>query len=258
MSQNPNWKASYTLYVLGIMIVIPVFVMRIAHQSRIAAWLGTLILLILLTMLLGRGVTGFWRGALIDPRNVMSLSRFQMMLWTLLVLSAYLAGTLSNLALGMSDPLAVSIPTELWVLMGISTVSLVGSPLILRTKTDQPPDPKQLDTTKRLLEQQGTPADQVDNVGHVLVNKDPRLARWSDIVTGEEVGNAAQLDWSRIQMLYFTLTVLVIYGIALGHAFSSAPFGFPAFDSTMLPLLAISHAGYLGFKAISHTGSQKT
>ena len=37
----------------------------------------------------GLGITGVWRGAFIDERNMISLPRFQMLVWTVLVLSAY-------------------------------------------------------------------------------------------------------------------------------------------------------------------------
>lgn len=62
---------------------------------------------------------------------MISLSRFQMLVWTVLVLSAY--GTLAVTRAAELDPLTaldVEIPQTVWVLMGISTTSLVGSPLI--------------------------------------------------------------------------------------------------------------------------------
>jgi hypothetical protein len=35
-----------------------------------------------------------------------------------------------------ADPLAIAIPEQLWLLMGISTTALVASPLIRSTKRD--------------------------------------------------------------------------------------------------------------------------
>jgi hypothetical protein len=82
----------------------------------------------------GQGITGLWRGLLIDERNKISLSRLQRTLWTIVVLSGFLTAALSNLEAGQPDPLAISAPSELWLLMGISTTSLVASPLIKSTK----------------------------------------------------------------------------------------------------------------------------
>ena len=94
----------------------------------------------LFTFVCGQGVTGRWMGALIDERNVMSLSRFQMVAWTLLILSAYLTAALANIATGQAHPLAINLPQELWVLLGIGTASLVGSPLLLNAKMTKTPN----------------------------------------------------------------------------------------------------------------------
>ncbi|HEX6513282.1 MAG TPA: hypothetical protein VF157_13345, partial [Chloroflexota bacterium] len=80
-------------------------------------------------------------GILIDSRNMMSLSRVQTAAWTVLILSAFAAAGLGNasralfgLADALPDPLGIGIPQAIWGLMGISTVSLVRSPLIKNYK----------------------------------------------------------------------------------------------------------------------------
>lgn len=101
--------------------------------------------MLLFFVLLGIFISGRPAGILIDERNQMSLSRFQMVVWMLIILSAYLTIALSRITAGLlggeissiTDALSVGIPQELWVLLGISTVSLVGSPLILSEKKNK-------------------------------------------------------------------------------------------------------------------------
>src|SRR5579883_1615258 len=123
------------------------------------SWLVILLLLIVFVAIAANGVTGNWRGALIDNRNRISLSRFQMLLWTILILSAYLAATLANMKVipNLTEAInlfSVSVPSGLWLLMGIATTSLVTAPLILSTKTSQMPDQQQKDNTLKLLAKQ--------------------------------------------------------------------------------------------------------
>jgi hypothetical protein len=68
-------------------------------DARLAAWLGTMAFLIAFTVIAGKFITGYWRGALIDDRNQISLSRLQLAVWTVLILSAYLEAALSNVRL---------------------------------------------------------------------------------------------------------------------------------------------------------------
>jgi hypothetical protein len=104
------------------------------------AFLATLVLMALFTIIAGHGVVGLWHGLLIDERNRLSLSRLQMVLWTIVVLSGFLTATLWNISRGANAPRAIGVPKELLLLMGISATSLVGSALILSTKTAEPVD----------------------------------------------------------------------------------------------------------------------
>src|SRR5690242_9175502 len=99
-----------------------------------------MVLMALFTTIAGHGVVGLWHGVLIDERNRLSLSRLQMVLWTIIVLSGFLIAALWNISRGVDAPLEINVPKELWLLMGISVTSLVGSPLILSTKTAESGD----------------------------------------------------------------------------------------------------------------------
>jgi hypothetical protein len=82
-------------------------------------WLAVGVLLLIFMAVSGHGVVGMWRGILIDNRNVISLSRFQMVLWTAIVLSAFLTAALYNIYTGIDEPLAIQVPGQMWIMMGI-------------------------------------------------------------------------------------------------------------------------------------------
>lgn len=223
-------------------------------------WLITLVAFAAAVMVIGHGVTGYWRGAFIDDRNVMSLSRFQMLAWTVLILSAFFAAVLWNVHLNIDQPIEkVVVSSSLWGLMGISTTSLVASPLILSGKKNQNPDLQQMTQTRDLLQAQG--AEGSANQGLVMTNRKLEQARWTDMFTGEETSNAAHMDLSRVQMFFFTVVSLLGYGVAIAGQFSSpaALVGvtyLPELSGGILGLIGISHTGYLVTKAIplSRTG----
>jgi hypothetical protein len=251
------------------------------------AMLLVMLLLTAFCFVVGKAVTGLWRGVLIDDRNWISLSRLQTVAWTILILSAILVAAFSNLAVqatvkvkdAAGDPLGrdalqkaysavglpagvaldIESPRELWLVMGISVTSLIGSPLIRNTKKDKPPTQREVDSVKSALKAQG---DTVQTEGQLLVRACPENARWGDLFQGEEVGNGAHLDLGKVQNFYFTLILVFAYSQALFTKLGSAPAvnSFPEFSGGMAALLAISHAAYLANKARpqSQTGDPNT
>jgi hypothetical protein len=259
MPDQTKWRGYHTLALLAIIVAIFLLGLFIPDKARAGSWIATLILLLLFLVITGEGITGFWRGALIDERNKMSLSRFQLVLWTCIVLSAYLAAVLANLAKASSDPLAVGIPSELWILMGISATSLVASPLVSSNKKKPTPDPVEEAYTINQLSNQGTDPKDIGSQGLIVVNSNPEMARWSDMFKGEETGNAALLDIGKIQMFYFTLIAALAYAFALGTQFraqGSLIDHLPALPNSFLALLGISHAAYLANKSVPHSDTQ--
>ncbi|MGH3073027.1 MAG: hypothetical protein ACRDNB_12280 [Gaiellaceae bacterium] len=197
-------------------------------QRAVLAWLAIAALMAAVAAVAGHGVTGFWRGVLIDDRHRLSLSRLQMLLWTVLVLSAYMAAALANIGRDSASPLNVDIPSELWLVMGISTASLVASPAALAYK--QRRRPGQVETL---------PAEQD--------------SQFADLFRGEEVTDSHHLDLGKVQMFLFTVVVVLGYGLALGAMFEDTTGTFatlPSVDEAVVTLLAISHAGYLTKKAV--------
>lgn len=264
VGQNSKmWTRKHTFSLLLIIIAILPVGLLTPSTYRLYVWLGLLILLTVFALIAGHGLTGMWLGLLIDERNKMSLSRLQMILWTALILSGFLTVALANIAAGVEDPLSISIPEELWLLMGISTASLVGSPLIMSTKkVKEPKEEEQNQTIVSMAAEEGVSSNELEpkvtNKGQVIVNKDPKYARLSDLFKGEETGNAAQLDLGKIQMFYFTLILVFAYAVALGDLLCGTGKidAFPVLSSSMVALLGISHAGYLTNKAIPHSQVQ--
>jgi hypothetical protein len=98
----------------------------------------------------------------------------------------------------------------------------------------------------------------VDNNGKVLVRNAPEDASWSDIVTGEELGNAGSPDLGKIQQAFITLLLLGCYIAYVYAEFSGSSEtiqSLPTLDKSFVWLLGVSHASYLAYKAAPHTSS---
>ena len=208
---------------------------------------------------IGNKINKRYSGVLIDERNKYSLSRFQIVVWTVIVLSAYATACIYNMWNNIQNPLSIAIPEELWLLMGISTTSLVGSPLILSTKTGKP-DKKERDRNKRILNPKKVPKDEKQtNKNLIMVNETPQGASVSDMFRGDETGNFAQIDISKVQLFYFTLLLVIVYTVALANKFIYDPgkiTEFPPLDMGMIALFGISNAGYLTYKGAKHSITQ--
>lgn len=257
-TQETPWTAWHSLAVGLILALLFLAELLLPLQLRLWAWIASLALLALFAVIAGHGVTGLWLGLLIDMRNKLSLSRLQMTLWTILILSAFLTAALSNIDEGHSSPLSITVPPELWLLMGISTASLIGSPLILNLKKSRAASEEDKARTLEQLARQAVDIAKVAIYGQLVVNQTPETARLSDLFRGSETGNAWQLDLGKLQMFFFTLILVLAYGSALAALFGSTADkieALPALDAGMLTLLGISHAGYLVNKALPQAES---
>lgn len=181
-------------------------------------WAVVVVSMIVYLLFLGRWVCGRPLGIFINERNLMSLSRFQMVTWSVLLLSAFLTVALKRLHVLPPNhealPLNISMDWRLWALMGISATSLVGSPLILSSKATQPPDPKAIDKAAQALNEPSTDI-QANSQGKLYSNASIKDASLTDMFQGDEVGNTAYLDVSKVQMFYFTVIAIIAYSYAL-------------------------------------------
>lgn len=224
-NEKKFWQVVGMLLWIAIILAILFF----SPKNSIWAWILTIGLVVFFFRGIGKICKKIWFGVLIDERNKVSLSRFQITLWTILFLASFFVAALINIFGEQTNPLDIGIPTEFWVLMGISTTSLVGSSLI------------KIDKSKRNLLWMG------DNA---------KKPSFKDMFMGEENGNYEYIDLSKVQMFFFTIIIVLVYAVGLGGIFINSYChitDFPLFHQSLLALIGISHAGYLTYKAIPHT-----
>jgi len=265
----------------------------------VVAWLAPLqwgflivmVLMLFFCLLLGVVICGEPLGVLISDQNVISLSRFQTVIWTIIIMSALLVIAMARIKNGviagddsaeLADPLNIVFGKDLLGLLGITATSLVGSPLIAATKRRKIPAPHVAEETARnLIDLNNVPNSLVTSapaagltnaagLGHVasaieqhsegLLYQNPRArdASFTDMFEGDELGNAAYVDLSKVQMFFFTVTVAVAYVVGLldilsTEAIYGANFTFPAVSTGMVGVLGISNVGYLAAKSVDHT-----
>lgn len=229
-----------------------------AHFHALLIWgLSAALLTILLIYLgLSEAQQPLWYGVLVEKnRNRTSLSRLQVTLWTVVIISAYLSVALIRTMPDALDPpppcatpedetcipqpLNLAFPNEIWIALGISTVSFAGSSLIK--------------TNKRNKTQVGLQTQ--PNAETALVPYTAPQPQLRDIFFGDDEANWNAIDLSKVQMFFFTVTLITVYVFAIGsfitnQALIRAPtiFEFPTFSSSMTIILGISHAGYLFIK----------
>ena len=221
-------------------------------ESMTPLWIGFMALMGITIVLIGHGITGVLNGFLIDPRNKMSLSRLQLVMWTIVVLPAFLAAAAFNFGVGAEDPVDITVPPEVWGLLGISAGSLVGSGIIKSGR--DPADPAAVAQARAAAPNPPAAlAALAPFRNQEVVNAQPQQARVSDLFKGELVGSVDHLEVGKVQMFFFTLLVVFAYGkdIAAGFDNASERIGsLPELSAGILALLAISHAGYLANKSV--------
>jgi hypothetical protein len=220
-------------------------------------------LLIVFLAALGLQVHGRLWGALIDEMNLMSLSRFQLVAWTLLIVSAFLVMALMRAFSGVPDALKIEVPPELWQLLGITAAGAVGKEVVhavKKNKDPQNPDVAAMRAAAAINKQAGAETNpqevEVHRAGMLFGNPTPQDASIVDMFQGVEVGNTAYVDISKVQMFFFTIAALVAYGSEIFTILSKATpdlSKLPPVGSGLVAILTISHATYLGAKSVDHT-----
>ncbi|MBI4228752.1 MAG: hypothetical protein HY693_03415 [Deltaproteobacteria bacterium] len=340
------WFVEAVLIIFWGAMIFSVLSVLSSHIGLCGLWaLGVLIMVILL-FLAGYEINGHWFGVLIDTRNKFSLSRLQITLWTIMVLSAYLTMALPRVIAMtgnekmLQQALNIKFPEELLLAMGISAVSFAGANLIksnkkskqVKIETRNTPDAalqrrdqakldfgkaednllllaakeinggqavdadkaelasaankedaqRKLDRTQMLYEAMKTDKCKAtkerdakkkalqsaeedltaikESQGLVHKNAHPSEARWTDLFRGEEIGNYKLVDMSKVQMIFFTVVVIVAYGAAIASMLSNVDMlrtadslSFPEFSESLNALLGISHGTYLSVKTIDHS-----
>jgi hypothetical protein len=217
-----------------------------------------MVLMLVFLVVLGQNICGRSAGILISQRKLMSLARFQMVLWTVIILSAYLAAAIMRIkSNGFRDALGITLDQSLLGLMGISTVSLIGSPLIQTSKKAQDPKPEAVKKAGEDLKED-TKEIEENSQGVLYCNPDIKDAALSDMFEGDEVGDTAFVNVAKVQMFFFTVAAALSYGLDLFKWMSAPDFiqnsgAFPVLSAGLIAILGISHAGFLANKATTHT-----
>ena len=261
-SMIPSWKSSKRRS-LGLFLA-SVLLLALMGQAalKLRPGLNFVVAAFMLTgvvLLFGQWSCRRTLGVLIDYRNLMSLARFQSVLWTIIVLSAFLA----MVALRLRFPVAgqgamdVAIPPELWALLGISTASLVGAPLILQNKLDKTPSDDAMQKASATLDRSAPTLENQNTMGTLYRNPSLQDARITDMLQGDEISNIAYLDMAKVQMMLFTIIGALVYCGALYNTMVNHTAAnlaqMPALSQGMVTLLGISHAGYLTSKTVDRT-----
>jgi hypothetical protein len=90
----------------------------------------------------------------------------------------------------------------------------------------------------------------VPRAGTLIKNTSVADASWTDMITGDEVGNFAMPDLGKIQQLLVTFLLLGVYLFMIWHKFAGNGIvdQLPKLDQSFIWLLGVSHASYLRFQ----------
>jgi hypothetical protein len=207
-------------------------------------WIVVMAVLVILCAFAGYLVNGGIDGILIDDRNRISLSRFQWVVWVIIVGGGYFTIAIWDVANTGNLP---KLDEQTLILLGIVSGSAVLSTLLVNKKkaqTNMPPAPVALN-------------DAPGQAGAADANASVAEASWSDLFMGDDAANRYVVDISRLQKLIFTVILALTYLSWLWVIFSKdkpVPLEMPHIgpDSNFNWLLGISHLAYQGGKAITN------
>lgn len=243
--------------------------------SERTRWIVILAALAVALVLLGFATTGVWVGLVMNSRYLVSMSRVQATLWSLVVLGTLLAFTLQRLRGGDGDAWRVGIPPEVLGVVGVAGTSYVAANGILSRKThlelDRQEAAKQAEVLVRtfpeyaqdetgaqvLSRKEATAVAASDHVGALFRNGSPEDARLWDMLEGDEYGNAHAIDFAKVQVLVLTLIAIVAFCAAVWTLLGAVEDGpldqLPGVGSGLLEVLGVSHLGYVGGKLPNHS-----
>ena len=145
-------KAKLPFWLVLLLIAAIIVIGLVGDWSPKLRWLFITAIIMGFLVLVGMKLNDRWDGILIDSRFKMSLSRFQIFLWTLLTFSAFFTIALERNHMmtrqksstggeikssGTFDPLNIAFPKELLLALGISTASLAGASIIKNVKKER-------------------------------------------------------------------------------------------------------------------------
>jgi len=153
----------------------------------------------------------------------MSTSKFQWILWTIVALFSYVVIFVVRAKLGIFDSLIV--PNNLIITMGISITTMAAAKGITVNYLNN----------KKITQNSATNANTQGILA--LFNDDDGLP-----------------DLSKIQMLAWTVIAIAVYLFQLNYQIknsAASSLSLPDIDTTLMALMGLGQAGYLGKKIVS-------
>ncbi|MCR3749191.1 hypothetical protein [Lentzea californiensis] len=199
------------------------------------AWIVSALVIVLLAVVVPSRLGA--QNVLRDGRGRYSLSRVQVTVWTVVLLSLISGMAFGRFAAGQVDVAGFQIPDQVLWLLGISVGSGVVAGAIKVTKSASHPD---------------TVAAYPLGAGS---------GRFWEMLTAEEGASAGKsIDLAKFQNFVITVLLVLIYVAQAVSAFRvvdnpAGIAGLPEFSEAFLVLLAVSHAGYLLGKVPSPAGT---
>ena len=236
------WFAVGLVLLFAVFVAAPYFIPSV--PGAYAASVGALALML---MWIGYRIVGRPLGILVNERNVMSLTRFQTVLWTVLITAAF-----STLLLGalyhnrdVTQLLNETVRPDLLALMGISYVSAVTAGAMQAGKTNKTADDAAVQKSQAI---NGAAADQPQGV--LYANKTAGQAAVTDMFEGDEVCDTHLVDMAKVQMFFFTVVSAAYF---ISRMWPQSTNLVPQLPTNLIALMGISHAGYLGSKSVTKT-----
>ncbi|KJK42924.1 hypothetical protein UK23_35210 [Lentzea aerocolonigenes] len=199
------------------------------------AWLVSALVIVLLAVVIPSRLGA--QSVLRDARGRYSLSRLQVMLWTVVLLSLIAGMAFGRFAAGQVDVAGFQIPEQVLRLLGISLASAVVAAAVKVVKSTNRPE--------------AVAAYPVGKEGGKL---------WEMLTVEEGASAGRSVDLAKFQNFVVTVLLVVLYVAQAVSALKAVNnpagiAGLPAFSDAFLVLLGVSHAGYLLGKMPSPAGT---
>lgn len=218
-------------------------------MSALVWWTIMAFLFILFAGLIGRKATyvgpdgtektGMWIGILVDERLRFSLTKLQMVLWTLVFLSLLSAVFLARLLDGdPSDALQITVPQEILILVGISASSAVLTTAVKSPRTD-------MIRNQAMHLMSASPQ---ASASGVIMGMPSHFSQVFLVEQGEAMDKV--VDVTKFQNFFLTVIAVGAYVVMAASqlAGTASPAGLPGFSQDLLWFIGISHAAYVGGK----------
>jgi hypothetical protein len=199
------------------------------------AWLVSALVIVLLAVVVP-GRLGA-QNVLRDSRGRYSLSRLQLMIWMVTLLSLVSGMAFGRFAAGQVDVAGFAIPDQVLKLLSISLGSAVVAAAVKAVKNTNRPECV---------------------AAYPAGEEGGRLMEMLTVEEGASAGRS--IDLTKFQNLVITVLLVLAYVAQAVSALKAVNNpagigGLPAFSDTFLVLLAVSHAGYLLGKLPSPAGA---